>query len=141
MFYRSPSVLVIVLAVGACTRPIPGVLTLAPAGMHTTGACTPRPDGTLTMQAGAAAESVVYVDAGPVTLTVTAKASVVENPPVVELWLAGTSIGTASVQSTENHAYPFHGQARASGPTAVRMVFSGTSAAALDVEKIVITEP
>jgi hypothetical protein len=109
--------------------------------MHLTGTCTPHPDGTLTMQAGAVAESVVYVDAGPVTLTVTAKAGAVENPPVVELWLAGTSIGTAPIQSTENQAHPFHGQARASGPTAVRIVFSGTSAAALEVEKIVITEP
>jgi hypothetical protein len=141
MRLRLQPVLLIVLAVGGCTRPIPGILTLAPAGMHTTGTCTPHPDGTLTMQAGAAAESVVYVDAGTVTITVTAKAGAAESPPVVDVWLAGTSIGTAQIQSTEDHAYPFHGQAHASGPTAIRILFTGTSAAALEVEKIVITEP
>src|SRR6266481_2816681 len=120
-------VLLAVVALGACTRPVPGVLTLAPAGMRTTGTCTPHPDGTLTMQAGAAAESVVYVDTGTVTITVTAKAGAADNPPVVDVWLAGSSLGSAQIQSTEHHAYPFHALTHASGPTAIRVLFTGTS--------------
>ena len=134
----------ILLLLSACTRPVPGVLTLAPAGMRTTGTCTPHPDGTLTMSAGAAVESVAYVDAGAVTITVTAQSSSSESAASMELWFDGASVGTVRVQSTEATPFPFHVQARAGGPTAVRVVFadpSGSISTTLRLQKVVITEP
>lgn len=135
------------LFASACSQPVPGVLTLAPAGMRLSGTCTPHPDGTLTMAANASAESEAYVDAGTVTITVTAATSVTDHPMLIELWFAGTSIGSQGVPSTERVAIPFHARTRASGPVAIRLIAhddsaGGTAGAAtLNVEKIVITEP
>jgi hypothetical protein len=135
------------LLASACSQPVPGVLTLAPAGMRLSGTCTPHPDGTLTMAADAIAESEAYVDAGTVTITVTAATSTTDHPMSVELWFAGTSIGSHRVPSTERIAIPFHGRTRASGPVAIRLLAhddspGGTAGAAtLNVEKVVITEP
>jgi hypothetical protein len=81
-----------------------------------------------------------------VTITVTASAATVDQPMSIELWFAGTSLGSQRVQSTERAALPFHARARASGPVAIRLVAHanppGVAAAAmLNVEKVVITEP
>jgi len=135
------------LLLGACTQPGPGVLTLAPAGMRLGGTCTPHPDGTLTMAADASAESDVYVDAGTVTITVTAATGTPRQSMSLELWFGGTSIGSQSVGSIELTAIPFHARTRASGPVAIRLVAhehsagSAAASAMLDVEKVVITEP
>src|SRR2546428_14156197 len=95
----------VILACGACTHPVPGVLTLAPAGMHTTGSCVPHPDGTLSMPAGATADSTVYVDAGGATITVTAKAGAAVDPPLIEVWFAGNRVGSTRVQSAAARAF------------------------------------
>lgn len=133
------------LVVSACTQPVPGVLTLAPAGMRTTGTCTPHPNGTLTMAAPATAESEVYVDAGRVTVTVTAASADPDQPLSIELSFAGTNIGTSRVQTSQPTAFPFHAQMRASGPVAIRLAVRNDapapSPAMLDVEKVVITQP
>jgi len=130
----------------ACTQPVPGVLTLAPAGMRISGTNTPRPDGTLAMAADCIAESEVYVDAGTVTITVTASASMPDHALTLELWFAGTSVGSRRVQSTDPTALAFHSRASASGPVAIRLVVhadppGSTAAGMLEVEKVVITEP
>jgi hypothetical protein len=134
-----------VLLLTACTRPVPGVLTLAPAGMRTTGSCTANPDGTLTMSPGGVADSEVYVDAGDVTVTVTAKTSAADQPASMDVWFGGSCIGTTRVQSTDFAPFPFRARARASGPAAIRIAFAGTSDApgnaVLHLEKIVITQP
>jgi len=139
--------MIVLLLFAACTHPPPGVLTLAPAGMRTTGSCVTHPDGTLRMPADTTADSTVYVDAGTVSITVTAKAESTEHTPVVEVWLAGNTLGRARVSSTESQPFPFHAQARTSGPTALRISVSSESAspassqAVVDLGKIVITEP
>ena len=131
----------------ACRRPPAGVLTLAPAGMHTTGACTAAADGTLTMARGATADSTIYVDAGAVTITVTAAPSSVDDHPQLELWLAGERIGAVALESTEAQAVRFSAQARTSSPTALHLAYvteagqSDRPAPALHVEKVVITQP
>lgn len=135
-----------VLLVSACTQPpVPGVLTLAPAGMRISGNATPHPDGTLTMADACAAEAEVYVDAGTVTITVTASASTADRPTSIELWFAGSSIGSQPVPSGARTAVPFHARAHSSGPFALRLlahaVGGDPGAAALEVEKVVITEP
>ncbi len=139
------AVFVTLALLAACTRPVPGVLTLAPAGMRKTGACTAHPDGTLSMQAGAAVDSVIYVDAGTVTITVTAAIASGDQPAPIEVWLAAHRIGGARVESTELQPYPFHAEARTSGPTALRLTFvdqpGGSAAGTVHVEKVVITEP
>lgn len=98
------------------------------------------------MTAGSTADSEVYVDGGDVTVTVTANTSAAEHPALLDVRVAGSSIGTARVESIEPAPFPFHGRARASGPIALRIAFSqqpGSSDAtdALHVEKIVITQP
>jgi hypothetical protein len=131
----------------ACRRPPAGVLTLAPTGMHTTGACTAAADGTLAMAPGASADSTIYVDAGAVTVTVTAAPSSVDDHPQMELWLAGEKIGAVTPESTEDRAVRFSAQARTSGPTALRLAYvteagqSDRPAPALHVKKVVITQP
>lgn len=136
-----------VLLLAACNRPVAGVLTLAPGSMRTTESCTAHPDGTLTMPAGATASSEVYVDAGDVTVTVTAKVASGDHPPLMDVWFAGSSIGTTRVQSTAAAPFPFHARARASGPVAIRIAFSeeagGNAAtdAMLHLDKVVITQP
>ena len=135
----------VVLSANACTQPVAGVLTLAPAGMRLGGTCTRHADGTLTMAAGASAESDVYVDAGTVTITVTAAASTLDQPTSIEVWFAGASLGSQPVPSAERTAIRFHARARTSGPVAIRLVVHatapGSTAASptLEVEKIVIT--
>jgi hypothetical protein len=135
------------LSSNACRHPPVGVLTLAPAGMHTTGTCSAQPDGTLTMSPGASADSTIYVEAGAVTIAVTAAPSSLENHPQIEMWLADEKIGAATLESTEAQAVPFHMQARASGLTGVRLVYLAETsqgdepAPALHLEKVVITEP
>lgn len=146
---RAPRCLVafvLLLPLGAaCERTVPGVLTLAPAGMHATDNCVAQPDGTLTMPPGSQADAVAYVDAGTVTISVTAKASVNEPPALLELWFAGDRIGILSVERTESQPFVFHGRARRSGPTALRLAYpqpaAGHGNAALAVEKVVITQP
>lgn len=133
---------VAVLSAG-CTRPPAGVLTLAPAGMRTTGACTAKVDGTLTMTGAATAESVAYVDAGPVTITVTAQSLSAEAPAPMELWFDGAKVGSFQVSAAAPNAFPFHVDARDSGPTALRinLAAANNSPAAVLLQKIVITEP
>lgn len=141
------TLLAAVLAACGCSHGSPGVLTLAPAGMRTTGACVSEPDGTVTMPAGATASAVVYVDAGAVTITVTGTASSLAHHPEVELWVAGDRVATLPLQSTTAQALPFHVHARSSGPTALRIAYvtdNGTDGEALPtlhLEKVVITEP
>ncbi len=135
------------LAVCGCNQPVPGVLTLAPAGMRTTGACVSQRDGTLIMPAGATASAVVYVDAGTVTITVTGTPSSLAHPSQVELWVAGDRVGTLPLQEATAQALPFKIHARNSGPTALRIVYvaadttGGETAPTLHLEKVVITEP
>lgn len=115
--------------------------------MHTTGACTAAADGTLTMGRGATADSTIYVDAGAVTITVTAAPSSVDDHPQIELWLAGERIGAVALESTEAQAVRFSAQARTSSPTALRLAYvaeagqSDRPAPPLHVEKVVITQP
>jgi hypothetical protein len=115
--------------------------------MHTTGACTAAADGTLTMARGATADSTIYVDAGAVTITVTAAPTSVDDHPQIELWLAGERIGAVALESSEAQAVGFSAQARSSGPTALRLAYvteaeqSDRPAAALHLEKVVITQP
>jgi type 1 fimbria pilin len=136
-----------VLLVSACTGPVPGVLTLAPAGMRLSGTCTPHADGTLAMAGDCSAESAIYVDAGTVTITVTAAATSATHPLSIGLWLGGTNLGTHRVESTDRVAMPFHGRASASGPLPLQLlVHADTPSAAapaptLTVEKVVVTEP
>jgi len=137
--------IVAVLCVSACTQPVPGVLTLAPAGMRISGTATPHPDGTLAMTDGCTAESEVYADAGTVTITITASASVPDRPASVEVWFAGTSIGSQPVPAGTRTAIAFHARSHSSGPFALRLVAHAAGAdpgaAAVEVEKVVITEP
>jgi hypothetical protein len=115
--------------------------------MHTTGTCTAAADGTLTMARGATANSMIYVDAGAVTITVTAAPSSVDDHPRIELWLAGERIGAVALESTEAQAVRFSAQARTSSPTALRLTYlteagqSDQPAPVLHVEKVVITQP
>jgi hypothetical protein len=115
--------------------------------MHTTGACTAAADGTLTMDLGATADSTIYVDAGAVTITVTAAPSSVDDHPQIQLWLAGERIGAVALESTEPQAVRFSAQAHASGPTALRLAYvteagrGDRPAPTLHVEKVVITQP
>jgi hypothetical protein len=113
--------------------------------MHTTGACTPAADGTLTMPPGASAESMVYVDAGAVTITVTGAPKSLDHHPRIEMWLAGEKVGAEALESTETRSLPFHVQAHAGGPTPLRLryaVEAGPGAGpTLHLEKVVITEP
>jgi len=130
----------------ACTRPVPGILTLAPAGMRLTGTTTPHADGTLAMSVEATAAAAVYVDAGAVTITVTAKTAADDQPVLIAVWLAGTRIGTERVQKATAASFAFHGQARSSGPTPlqIRCSADGTAASpgnALEVQKVVVTQP
>jgi hypothetical protein len=135
------------LAASACTRPVPGVLTLAPAGMRTTGACVPHPDGTLSLPVGATADSTVYVDAGDVTITVTAKAASDTYLPVLEVWFAGSILGSMRVPLPTLQPLRFHAHARSSGPTALRITLANPpdvpapAGPVVDVAMIVITEP
>ena len=103
-------------------------------------------DGTLVMHPGATAESTVYVDAGSVRITVTAQAAPSSGPTTVELWFAGSQVGTVHLESTQAQAFPFQVQARASGPTALRVAVPSLPEAAPDnpalhLQKIVITQP
>lgn len=147
LLVRLPGALLLLLLLGACAHPLPGVLTLAPAGMHTTGACVPHPDGTLTMPSGSTADSPVYVDAGGVTVTITAQASSATPPSHIEVWFAGTSIGSARLETTELRPLTFHVHAGADGPTTLRVGYRTDAEASADVpptvhlEKVVITEP
>jgi hypothetical protein len=115
--------------------------------MHTTGACTAQADGTLTMPPGATADSVVYVDAGAVTITVTGAPSSLEGHPRIEMWFAGEKVGAVALESTEAHSLPFRVQAHASGPTPLRLGYVVETGPrdglgpTLHVEKVVITEP
>jgi hypothetical protein len=97
------------------------------------------------MSAGATADSVVYVDAGAVTIAVTAKVSAAERPLSVEIWFDGRSVGSTQVQSTSAQPLRFNAQVRKSGPKALRIAVRSASGAtpadAIDVEKIVITQP
>ncbi len=135
------------LAACACNQPSPGVLTLAPAGLSTTGACTKQPDGTLIMPAGATASAVVYVDAGAVTITITASAASLAHRPQVELWVAGDRVGTLALEGTAAQALPFHVHTHSSAPTALRIVYRTADDAGdeppptLHLEKVVVTEP
>jgi hypothetical protein len=128
----------------ACARPQPGVLTLAPAGMHASAGCIANRDGTLDMPDAATADSVVYADAGPVTIAITA-AAVAGTPVSLALWFAGDKVGTTQAQPGAPQRFPFHLQVGSTGPTALRVAASGDAsgqaAALLHVEKIVITEP
>jgi hypothetical protein len=115
--------------------------------MHTTGACEAQADGTLTMPPGATADSIVYVDAGAVTITVTAAPSSLEHQPRIEMWFAGEKVGAVALESTESGPLPFHVQAHASGPTELRLGFLVEAGPGdglgptLHVEKVVITQP
>src|SRR5579862_6320648 len=132
---------VALLAVGACTQPMPGVLTLAPAGMRITGIATPRLDGTLMMADGCTAEAEMFVDAGTATITVTAAAAAADRAATLELWFAGSSIGSQAVPPGARTALAFHARAPTSGPFALRLVAHAAggdpSAVAVDVEKVV----
>jgi len=144
---RTSIPLLAMLLFASCTHPPPGVLTLAPAGMRTAGTCSAHPDGTLSMGAAATADATVYVDAGPVTITVTANAVSTARAAAVEVWFAGATVGRMRVSATEARPYAFHAQPRASGPTALRIGVSSepeaaaATAALVDVAKVVITEP
>ena len=148
---RLPGALLLLLLLGACSHPMPGVLTLAPAGMRTTGACVSHPDGTLTMPSGSTADSPVYVDAGGVTITITAQASSATPPSRIEVWFAGTSIGSARLETTEVRPLAFHVHAGADGPTTLRIGYRTDAEAdaeasaevppTVHLEKVVITEP
>lgn len=135
------------IAACSCSQRSPGVLTLAPAGMRTTGACVSEPDGTLSMPAGATVSAVAYMDAGAVTITVTGTASSLAHHPEVELWVAGDRVATLPLQSTAAQALPFHVRAQSSGPTALRIAYvtdnstAGEAVPTLHLEKVVITEP
>jgi hypothetical protein len=115
--------------------------------MHTTGNCTAAADGTLTMARGATADSTIYVDAGAVTITVTAAPSSVDDHPQIGLWLAGERIGAVALESTEAQAVRFSARAPTSGPTALRLAYvteagpSRQPTPTLHVEKVVITQP
>ena len=146
---RLTAAALLLLAVGCiagCRAPAAGVLTLAPAGMHTTGACSAQPDGTLIMAVGGSAEATAYVDAGPVTITVTVAAASLR-PARIEVWLAATTAGTAVLESSQPQALTFHTRARASGPASLRLTYGtewadrGESAPTIHVEKIVVTQP
>lgn len=138
--------LFLLLFMAACRSPTAGVLTLAPAGMHTTGPCTPEPDGTLTMAAGASADATAYVEAGTVTVTVTA-APASPRRLAIEMWLADAKAGRAVLQSPGLQTVAFHAHARAGGPATLRLLCTldgddhATSAPTIHVEKIVITQP
>jgi len=136
----------IVAAVVGCTRPVPGVLTLAPAGMTLQGTTQAQADGSLLMDPGATAESTVYVDAGGVSITITAEAAAVGRSSDLTLWFAGGAVGTVHVQGSHPQQFPFQVHARASGPTALRIVIPPPAGAeangpAVHVQKIVVTEP
>jgi len=97
------------------------------------------------MSAGATADSVVYTDAGAVSVTVTAKVSAAERPLSVEIWFGGESIGSTQVQDTVAQALRFRTRARKSGPKALRLTVRSANntapADAIAVEKIVVTQP
>ncbi len=138
--------LFLLLFIAACRSPTAGVVTLAPGGMHTAGPCTPEPDGTLTMAAGATADATAYVDAGDLTVTVTT-APASPRRLAIEVWVADAKAGMVVPQSPERQSLAFHAHARASGPTTLRLVCilhgdeHGVSAPTIHVEKIVITQP
>jgi hypothetical protein len=148
---RLPGALLLLLLLGACSHSLPGVLTLAPAGMRTTGACVSHPDGTLTMPSGSTADSPVYVDAGGVTITITAQASSATPPSRIEVWFADASIGNARLETTEVRSLAFHAHAGADGPTTLRIGYrtdaeadaeaSAEVSPTVHLEKVVITEP
>lgn len=96
------------------------------------------------MSAGATAQSVAYVDAGPITITVSAQASPPESVAPMEVWFDGTKVGAVQVPGTTLTALPFHVEARASGPTALRIVFTAAADktnTTLQLQKVVVTEP
>ncbi len=145
--FRPATLLLAAVSLAACRPPSAGVLTLAPAGMHTTAACVAQPDGTLTMPPRASADSMAYVDAGTVTITVTAAPSSLQQRPQIEVWLADAKVGTAMLQSAGSQSIPFHARARASAVTSVRLVYltdagdGESTAPTLHVEKVVIRQP
>ena len=81
------------------------------------------------------------------TITVTAAPSSLEHHPRIEMWFAGEKVGAVALESTAAHSLPFQVQARATGPTPLRLGYEVEAgqgdglAPALHVEKVVITEP
>ncbi len=137
----------IVLMCLGCSPPPAGVLTLAPAGMRTKGACVANRDGTLDASFGASAESLAYMDAAPATVTITAHTLGGAASVGLGLWVDGTERGTATVSSKESAAFPLHLEPKTGGPHALRLVLapspdSSTGATpVLHIEKVVITQP
>ncbi|MBI3786100.1 MAG: hypothetical protein HY270_22160 [Deltaproteobacteria bacterium] len=141
---RRRALLALLLGLPACSQPISGVLTLAPAGMKYSDGCTANHDGTLEMPNGARAVQLAYMEGGAATLTATVRLVATDRPATADLYVEGDRVGHLDVTSKDDKSSAFQLVIAHSGPHAIRLEVHREDqepGPLVHFEKLVLTQP
>ncbi len=133
----------LVLAVGllpamlsGCTKPPPGILTLAPGMMTTEGATQSHPDGSLVLEGSAAGSTEIYLPRGKTSLAVSLSVGA-DAPAGLTIWFDGRRIATAPPK-TETQVIREVLSLERGGVYALRLVAEGAPGTSVVVTKVVL---
>jgi hypothetical protein len=120
-----------------CSKPPPGVLTLAPAMMSTSGASQGRPDGSLQLQSGAAAATEIYLPQGSTNLAITLAATA-DAAAGLQVWFSGSRIVEVPPRAEGGVIKEILSPDRA-GAYALRLMATGPTEGSVTVTKVVLS--
>jgi hypothetical protein len=120
-----------------CSKPPPGVLTLAPAMMSTSGATQGRPDGSLQLQSGAAAATEIYLPQGSTNLAITLAATA-DVAAGLQVWFSGSPIVDLPPLA-EGRVIKEILSADRAGAYALRLMATGPAEGSVTVTKVVLS--
>jgi predicted xylan-binding protein with Ca-dependent carbohydrate-binding module len=109
----------------ACSEDAPAVLTLQPASMTAIPAGWPQPDGAVALWGNAELRSKVYVEKGPVTITVRALGHEVDGQwPMIRVDLDSRPVSQLTIDSGKLKDFTCTTNAEKTGTTVLRLSFT-----------------
>ncbi|MBI4517656.1 MAG: hypothetical protein HY699_17765 [Deltaproteobacteria bacterium] len=117
--------LLLALTLGnGCSKPTAGTLTLVPSGMNITGGAMRNKNGSVVFWGNGKLQSKVYLEKGPVTITIRAAGNVVDGAgPVVTVDLEARIVGKLAVADKQQKEYVITTTAQNSGTSILGMSF------------------
>jgi hypothetical protein len=109
--------------VEGCSEPS-RTASFTPANMNPTGTLTLESDGAVTFWGGGHLKAKVYLEKGPVTVTVRCRGNPVDGEaPVALIEIEARQVGKLKIDSVETKTYTLTTQAQNSGTTILRLSF------------------
>lgn len=115
------------LFAAGCSKAPREVVALAPAKMNPTGWTTTDAGGAVTFWGKGVLQSKVYIEKGPVTITLRCRGNTVDNEaPIVMVEIEARVVGKLVIDSTKTKDFSLTTNALNTGSTMLRLTFPNT---------------